>query len=690
MAKRIILISSFPLLVAIVIIAIVLASIGHGQPAASKVELPASIPADIEQVKSQIISLVETGKLDDANTAVDKIMALPASRDKGYALQLIAGAYQDAGQADKAITISSYVLANWPKESFAVWAGMSMAISQVDKGNTADAEATTSRMIADYADNNDLPVALCVVADTYSWRKKFDKSEKLYAVIAEKFPGSAVAAKARLAIVGVNALAFIEDKDYSRAKGQVDLMIADFNNKPDLPPMLFRIGQEFSWRHRYSEAKDIFDYTANKSSDSSLSQQAKLWFARSNVCSLIGPSTSSGQVKDTEIVAAIDKLMSDFAGDAGLAEAVYWISKEYEWKKGTTINRIGWYDTPNSVYQKIMQEFGDTPYGQEAQWDQKRLAHRMKIFKLMQEPNQAATDAAIETMAADLKGRPELASELYWVACGYEEHPDKLQQAKQIYERVVKDRPGTDEADRAALDVRRRVLSDVLDSGDVNSAYTLVDKFIADFKQNSYAGDCLGRVVIGCYKRAAELTAQGQPEKAMRYHEVSANIWERIQKENLQIRSDLAYLYFYVAINYHEMGRWADAINNYQKVLEDWPDFEYACSINAAIAYCYESLRDKEGVPKEEINPLIEQAFIAVVANSSGCYATNEVAYRLAGMMLEKGDKVSAVKYYRKFLDSAKPPQYGSAKCGSSQKQDGKIEAVKSKLAELIAEGGTN
>ena len=50
MAKRIILISSFPLFVAIATIAVVLAGIGHGQP-------------------------VETGKLDDANAAVDKLIA---------------------------------------------------------------------------------------------------------------------------------------------------------------------------------------------------------------------------------------------------------------------------------------------------------------------------------------------------------------------------------------------------------------------------------------------------------------------------------------------------------------------------------------------------------------------------------------------------------------------------------------
>ena len=585
MAKRIILISSFPLLAAIAIIAVVLVSIGHGQPT--------SIPA-------------ETGKLDDANAAVDKL-------------------------------------------------------------------------IADYNDNARLASTLVGTAGQYAWDRKYGSANKLYRAVVDQNPDNPMATKARLGLARLNALTLIEEKDYSLAQRQVESMAIDFNSEPELPAALFHIGKEFTWQHRYSEAKDTFARIVDKSLADSFSREIRLWSARANVCSLIGKSS------DSEIVAAIDKLMSDFAGDAGMAEAVYWISKEYEWKKGTSINRIGpstgsgqgWYDTPNSVYQKIMQEFGDTPYGQEAQWDQKRLAHRMKIFKLMQEPNQAATEAAVETMITDLKGRPELASELYWVGCGYEERPDRLQQAKQMYERLVKDCPGTDEAGRAALDIKRRIFSDVLDSCDVNSAYTLLDTFIADFKQNYYAGDCLGRIVIGCYKKAVELRGQKQPEKAVRYNEAAANIWERMQKENLQVASDLAYLYFYVAINYHEMGRWEDAINNYQKVLDDWPDFEHACGINAAIAFCYESLRDKEGVPKEGINPLIEEAYKAVLADATGCYMTKETAYKLAGMMLDKNDKAGAVKYYKKFLETSRP-------------DDGRLAPVKAKLAELAAEGGAN
>ncbi len=131
------------------------------------------------------------------------------------------------------------------------------------------------------------------------------------------------------------------------------------------------------------------------------------------------------------------------------------------------------------------------------------------------------------------------------------------------------------------------------------------------------------------------------------------------------------------AVNYHEMGRWTDAINNYQKVLDNWPDFEHACGIQAAIGGCYEKLRDKEGVPKEGVNPLIEDAYIAILTNYPNCYAIKNAAYKLAGIMLEKGDKASAAKYYKKFLETARP-------------NDDRLAPVKAKLAELTAEGGNN
>ena len=565
MAKRIILISSFPLLVAIAIIAIVLAGIGRGQPAAT--------PADIEQAKSQIISLINEGKLTDANAGVDKIMALPTNRDKGAALQQIAWTYRNAGQADpdKAITISDYVLQNWPKEDFAVWAAMSMAISQIDKGNTADAEATTSRMIADYADNTDLAGALCVIADTYSWRRMYDRANRLYRLVIDKSADSSSVVKSHLGLARVEILELIGEKKFSLAQEKLDSMIVDFNDEPNLPTALFQAGQEFCWQHRYSESKDAFDHIKNLP-DNSFTQQAKLWSARANVCSLIG------YAKDEDIIAGIDKLISDFEGDPGLAEAVQWIGKEYEWTKGTVAieDRTGWYDNPNSVYQKLMQQFSSTSYGQQAEWDQKRLTHRMKIFKLIKEPNQAATDAAIETMVAEFKGRPEVAGELRWVAWGYEEQPDKGPQAKQIYKRIIREYPGAVEANEAVLDIRRLDIWNTLDSGEANSADALLDEFIADFNQHPYAGAAMGRIAMNCYMAAMELNSKGKPEQAKQHFERAIRVWKRVIEELPVSSFSAPDAWFFSGVCYSRLGLSDDAVRCYKEVSEKWPEYRFA------------------------------------------------------------------------------------------------------------------
>jgi hypothetical protein len=256
MAKRIILISSFPLLVAIAIIAIVLASIGHGQPAVSTVEPPASIPADIDSARAKIISLADAGKLAEMDAAVNKLTT---------------------DCTDTAVLTTNYY----------------------------------------------------IIADSFTWRRMYDRANRLFQLVIDNSANSSLVVKARLGLARVEILGLIGEKKFSVAQGKLDSMIADFNNEPALPVALFHIGQEFSWQHRYTEAIDAFDHI---SPVSELSQQAKLWSARSNVCSLISKaaSTGSGQATDTEVVVAIDKLMSDFAGDTGLAEAVYWISKEYE------------------------------------------------------------------------------------------------------------------------------------------------------------------------------------------------------------------------------------------------------------------------------------------------------------------------------------------------------------------------
>ena len=266
-------------------------------------------------------------------------------------------------------------------------------------------DSAVDNLIANYVNNAYLASTLVNTAGQYVWDRKYDDADKLYHAVIQIHPNNPYTTKAKVGLARLDVLNLIAEKKWSLAEQQMESMVADFNGEPDLAVSLFHIGKEFTWQHRYSEAEETFGLLLEQPLNSSISQEAKLWLARVNVCELVL------QHKDDEVIAAIDKLIKDFEGDEGLPEAIYWISKEYEWTKGTSENRTGWLDKPNSVFQRLVQKFGYTSFGMDAEWDQKRLTHRMNIFKLMQEPNQSAMDAAIEAMIIDLKDRTEVAGE---------------------------------------------------------------------------------------------------------------------------------------------------------------------------------------------------------------------------------------------------------------------------------------
>ena len=119
-------------------------------------------------------------------------------------------------------------------------------------------------------------------------------------------------------------------------------------------------------------------------------------------------------------------------------------------------------------------------------------------------------------------------------------------------------------------------------------------------------------------------------------------------------------------------------------MVDDYADFEYVGGAQCAIGWSYETLRNSGKIPKEQANPIIEQAYTAVLTKYPDCYVANYAAFQLAGMSAEKGDKISAIAYYKKFLELANP-------------QDVRIASAKEILEKLerfdpglTVEGGTS
>jgi tetratricopeptide (TPR) repeat protein len=533
----------------------------------------ANVIENIEQTKSQILSFIEAGKLAEADAITAGIMDLPDSIDKGQAIQQIAGVYQKAGQFDRSIKLCDYVLKNWPREGFAVWAEMTLTLSQLGKGDTTTAKKTIERITNDYANDVNLPRVLFIIADSYAEKKMDTEAWKIRESIVDKSPESIYGA-------GMKALSLVNQKGYSIAQRRLNSLIADFNGNPDLPEMVFRIGQEFCWKRRYSEAKDAFD-RMNDLPNNAFTQKARLWSATANTCALIRQS------KDEEATASISKLIKDFEAEAGLAEAVYRIGQEFEWSKGELAASAANYNASANIHRQLLQQFSKTPYGKQSYWDYKRLGHRINILTLIEKDDAAGAEAAIEGMAADLAGRPELAGEIHWIEMWSNDH-QKYEIVKKLDERLIRDFPNTNESAQAFW----RIAGTIIEADE--QAGKTIDDTIGQIRTRFTDNSNRLAVLISGGKVYQEKAAK---ENNTAYLEKAIRLFQ----EASQITSSPD-IYMQLAACYQGLGKFAEAINCYEEVTKKWPNSPLVTECLMSIEKCNIKIKsastDKSGEGK--------------------------------------------------------------------------------------------
>jgi TolA-binding protein len=116
----------------------------------------------------------------------------------------------------------------------------------------------------------------------------------------------------------------------------------------------------------------------------------------------------------------------------------------------------------------------------------------------------------------------------------------------------------------------------------------------------------------------------------------------------------LKHAQYFTAVCYRRFGEYEKAITNYQKVVDSWPDYQYAWSAQYLIGSCYEKLKYYNILPESEADPKIEQAYKAVVENYPDSAMVPSAYLKLGYLNLKRGQKIEAVEYFVLFLATAR------------------------------------
>jgi len=502
---------------------------------------------------------------------------------------------------------------------------------QYDQANEA-----IDTLAGNFAGNPDLPETLYWVAERFKRFDRFEDAKLLYQRIVDNYPESPWAAKAGFAVARADVMLLFLAGDYSGVNESLDKLAVDFAGNPDLPEALYWITERFERQSRFAEAGQNYERIVRDYPYSQFAASAKLGASKAEIMGLV----MSGQYEQAG--EALDKLSADFAGHPDLPWALYWIGERYE-RAGRPYEAL-------NVYRRIAEDYPSSTYAEKANSRIAELGVAAPVE--LQDSNQAGEDVSTAALEQE-----ESAVELYRLAREYEDQPEMAALAGQTYQQLIEQYPGTIKADKAVLDIRRLEIQDALDSEDANTAEALLDKFIVDFKDHPYAIGCLDRAGTKYYLAARELKKKGQLQQARENFARAEGIWQRVivdLSEGFVNPAGPGGFYYIIAVCRQEQKNWAGAIEYFQNVAADYPDFEYVCGAQAAVGWCYEALRDAENLSKEAVDPIIEEAYTAVLVTYPDCYIAHHAAYRLGEMSYEKGDDANAILYYRKFLTLAK------------------------------------
>ncbi|MDD5063672.1 MAG: tetratricopeptide repeat protein [Phycisphaerae bacterium] len=565
-------------------------------------------------------------------------------------------------------------------------------ISFIKDGNYIEAQSQTQKLLADFPANSALPETLYDIAENFRWygssdrdKDKYERAGKVYRQIITNYPDSPFASKAQLGIAKTKVLSLVVVQDFNSADLALNEMVAAFQNHPNLADELYWIGRAFGYWERHEEEKDAYQRIIQNYPDNQYADRAQLGFAKANVQSLIMSKDYDGAEE------ALDKMVADFPEHPDLPESLYWIAERYAWADR--------YGEAERIHQEIIEDFPDSSFADKARLgfskaevlsliSRKEYEKGEKAFDklftdfeghpdlpravlaigeqcskqgLSKENEDLAqaealfdmSDKAIGRLIADFPKYPDLPESLYWIAERYN-WEGRFNDSKSLYQQIIQNYPDSPFSSKAKTGLSKaNALSLVLSQDQVQASEAL-EKIVDDFNDNpNLLKDVLKRALKARYKLAcSRQQKEGTNEQVKEGFRNAKSIAEMIEKTFPDSAADLPEAHLYIAYCDYQLGENAKAAESCQKMISDWPDYEYIHYAQILIAGSYEKLAESGVVPTSEADYQIEQALLSVIEKETKI-DRESIARALLGLgrwYVKMGEKDLAASFYEEFI----------------------------------------
>jgi tetratricopeptide (TPR) repeat protein len=388
-------------------------------------EVFADASAELEQAKSNILSLMQQGNFTEAEVQTQKLL-IDFSSHKGtpQGLYDIAYRYHDVIRDNEALKLHQYNVEHFPQSMYAMWSQVEITYYHIIYGNNAAADAAFDKLLTVFSQQPTLPKEIYQVAKMYNKFGRPDKALALHQYNLKHFPKSMYAMWSQVELV----YSHISDGDDAAADAAFDELTTVFANQETLPKEINQIAQRYNDYSKPDKALKLHQYNVEHFPQSMYAMWSQVRLVYSHV------SNGNNAAAD----AAFDKLLTVFSQQPTLPEEVYKIAIAY--------SNAGRSEKAQQLYQYAVDNPSKT---EDAIWAKASVVQSNILLG-----NEAAAQAALDSLITDFKDNPDLPMAIIIVGEQYykqglskedaglaDQAKDHFQKAVKIWDRLINELP---------------------------------------------------------------------------------------------------------------------------------------------------------------------------------------------------------------------------------------------------------
>jgi tetratricopeptide (TPR) repeat protein len=187
-------------------------------------------------------------------------------------------------------------------------------------------------------------------------------------------------------------------------------------------------------------------------------------------------------------------------------------------------------------------------------------------------------------------------------------------------------------------------------SQDSNQTDKALDKLLTDFEGHPDLPKTLLFMGEQCYNQGLS-KKDYDPAQAKDLYDRAVKVWDRLINE-FPASSPVPEACRWAGYCYFKLGEYQESIRYFQKVVDDYPQYEYTWSAQCWIGDCYEQMKISGALPQSEAIDKMELAYQTLIEKYPDCPLVGHACLKLAELDFNRNNPAEAAYYLELFLET--------------------------------------